>query len=56
MIRKKPLLIVAHEDAKVTRLIIDPPWESYSFRRYKNLVEDVPFMVKESLDKLGFSP
>jgi len=43
--RKKPILAVAHEDAKVTKLILDPAIENYSFCRYKNLCEDVYAMV-----------
>jgi hypothetical protein len=45
--RKKPILAVAHEDSKVTKLILDPFVEDYSFRRYNNLCEDVYEMVLE---------
>ena len=43
---KKPVLAVAHEDAKVSRLVtgIDAP--DYTFARYNDLLADVPKMLK----------
>jgi len=48
--RKKRLLAVAHRDAKVTKLILDPGLENYEFRRYKNLCEDVYNMVLKMIN------
>jgi hypothetical protein len=40
-LRHKPILAVAHQDAKITKLILDPSVLDYEFRRYKNLSDDV---------------
>lgn len=50
--RKKPVLAVAHEDSKVTKLILDPRLSGYEFRRYKDLCEDVYGMVVERIKDL----
>ena len=45
----KPTLGVAHVDSKVTRLILGAPAfnPNFKFRRYENMVEDVPPIVVE---------
>jgi hypothetical protein len=37
--RHKPLVAFAHKDAKVTRLILDPPVVNYKFHRYNDFDE-----------------
>lgn len=44
----KPALLVAHAASKVTRLALGAPhFVDISFRRYENLVQDVPGIVRE---------
>jgi len=45
----KPTLGVAHTDSKITRLILGAPAfnPNFHFRRYDNMVEDVPAIVAE---------
>ncbi|MFA5155575.1 MAG: hypothetical protein WC453_04030 [Patescibacteria group bacterium] len=43
--RKRPLLAVAHREAKVSKLVIDPQLPGYEFRRYDDLCEGVFKMV-----------
>lgn len=47
----KPILAVAHEDARITRMVIGEAdvKPNYSFRRYGDLVLDVPEFVEEKL-------
>jgi hypothetical protein len=47
--RQKPILAVAHHQALVSRLILDPPLAFYNFESYWNLVEDVPRLVVRHL-------
>lgn len=46
---KKPTLAIAHIGSKVTRLVLGAPAfnPTLSFRRYENMVEDVPKIVIE---------
>lgn len=50
--RKKPVLAVAHRDAKVSKLILDPRLPAYEFHRYENLCEDVYNLVLVKLSNL----
>ncbi len=50
--RAKPLLAVAHKDALITKLIIDPQLPGYEFRRYDDL-EDVYDMVRARLETMS---
>lgn len=50
--RQKPLLAVAHEDALISKLILDPRLPGYEFRRYGDLVGDVYNMVVEKIASL----
>lgn len=46
---RKPSLGVAHTASKITRLILGAPGfnPNFSFRRYENMVEEVPAIVAE---------
>jgi len=44
----KPILAVAHKDAKVTRLVLGVTHRKYTFRRYDEM-EDVVTIVDEKL-------
>jgi len=48
----KPTLGVAHVDSKVTRLILGAPTfnPNFNFRRYEDMVEDVPAIVVEEFE------
>jgi hypothetical protein len=47
--KRGAVLAVAHENSKVSKLIIDPRLPGYEFRRYKNLCDDVYAMVIERI-------
>ncbi len=49
---QKPTLAVAHVDSRVTRLILGAPAfnPTMAFRRYENMVEDVPRIVAEEFE------
>lgn len=51
MALKKPTLAVAHRDSKVTRLLLGAPEfnPTLIFRRYEDLLKDVPRIVSEDL-------
>jgi hypothetical protein len=46
---KKPTLAVAHMGSKVTRMVLGAPafHSTMKFRRYEDMVEDVPEIVRE---------
>ncbi len=48
-VQKKPSLIVAHVGSRVTRLALGAPAfnPTLEFRRYENMIEDVPRIVAE---------
>lgn len=45
----KPVLAVAHKDSKITRLVLGAPsfHDNFEFRRYEDMVEDVPAIISE---------
>jgi hypothetical protein len=45
----KPTLLVAHVGSRITRLALDAPMfnQGMRFRRYENMLEDVPVIVSE---------
>jgi hypothetical protein len=47
----KPTLGVAHEDAVITRLVLGAAAlkPNFTFMRYENLIQDVPFMIRRHL-------
>ncbi|MBI4033469.1 hypothetical protein HY379_00540 [Candidatus Saccharibacteria bacterium] len=49
---QKPTLAVAHVDSRVTRLVLGAPAfnPTMAFRRYENMVEDVPKIVAEEFE------
>ncbi len=49
---KKPLLAVAHKDALVSDMILDPRAPGYSFHRYSDLHTEVFELVKNKLKEL----
>jgi hypothetical protein len=49
----KPTLAVAHEDAKVTRLILGIDDPNFTIERYNDLCQDVPQMVETRLDQIA---
>jgi len=51
-VRKKPILAVAHKDAKISKLILDPQLPGYEFVRYENLCDDVYNLVVEKIKSL----
>ncbi len=50
--RGKPLLAVAHKDALVSDLVLDPRAPGYSFHRYSNLHTEVFELVRNKLKEL----
>jgi hypothetical protein len=54
---RKPVLAVAHTASKVSRLILGAPAfnPNMTFRRYDDLLEDVPQMVTEQFEPVLFS-
>ncbi|MFA6536392.1 MAG: hypothetical protein WC250_01560 [Candidatus Paceibacterota bacterium] len=44
--RRRPLLAIAHCDAKITRLIQDPDVPNYRLVRYKDICVDIPPLVR----------
>ena len=49
---RKPVLAVAHTNSLVTALVLDPQQPGYEFRRYQNLLTDVPELVIERLERM----
>ena len=47
MYKGGPVLAVAHKDAKVTRMILDPRLDDFVFVRYNYLITDVVPLVQE---------
>lgn len=48
--RRMPTIAVAHENSKVTLLVLDPGLPNYEFHRYKDLCVDVFDIVKRKIE------
>jgi hypothetical protein len=51
-VKHGPVLAVAHQDAKVSKLILDPQLPGYKFYRYNNLCEDVYNLVEAKVGEM----
>jgi len=48
LVQHKPTLLVAHAASKITRLALGAPYfTDLAFRRYDDMVQDVPGIVRE---------
>jgi len=56
VLRRKPTLILAHVDAKVTRMAIGAteffPDQKFDYRQYEDMVRDVPQILREEFADL----
>ncbi len=52
--RGTPTLAVAHENAQVSRLVLGIDNPCYTFARYRDMLRDVPRLLKDKIESVAF--